>query len=316
MRGGAAVGSARGGGGEGRAGRGEDEGEEAERGRDEWGGASGGGGLGAWEAVSGWRGHGVSVRGERVKRGGGVRSMDTRRGGLRRRSEGVAYNHQGQRVGGHVALGEKRLCWPLTWAKAPMTRADRAGAAAPRAAPDAAARAGRVAMRADAGYFAGSWPAPPTTRTSSSRSARSGSRRVAAAGRDRRRCLARRDRHGQCEVACGVLPGLGTANTRLLIRRVTLDPTQVSADPRSRRRAPCTRTSETCCSRSWRSSQPIYAYSFILTNLDVSSRIRRPPWSTGTDTAPRWRTSSATASSAPLSGTSPPANPQVNLAWM
>jgi hypothetical protein len=49
-----------------------------------------------------------------------------------------------------------RSCWPLTWATAPMTRAT---------APDllrralaclaAAARAGRVAIRADAGYFAG-----------------------------------------------------------------------------------------------------------------------------------------------------------------
>ena len=37
-----------------------------------------------------------------------------------------------------------------------MTRADRAGPAAPRAwMPAAAARAGRVAVRADAGYFAG-----------------------------------------------------------------------------------------------------------------------------------------------------------------
>ena len=49
-----------------------------------------------------------------------------------RKKRGVAYNHQGQRVGRpHVA----------TWA-------------------------GRVALRADAGYFAGSWPAPPTRRAS------------------------------------------------------------------------------------------------------------------------------------------------------
>jgi hypothetical protein len=46
------------------------------------------------------------------------------------------------------------------------------------------------------------------------------------------------------------------ADTRLLVRRVALDPAQVSADPKSRRRRTCTRTSAPCRSPSWRSSPP------------------------------------------------------------
>ena len=99
-----------------------------------------------------------------------------------RKKRGVAYNHQGQRVGlPHVAA----------WAETEIVLAADLGDGTddPRAtAPDllrralgalpAAARAsGRVAMRADAGYFAGSWPAPPTRRASASRSGPSGSRR-------------------------------------------------------------------------------------------------------------------------------------------
>ena len=45
-------------------------------------------------------------------------------------------------------------------------------------------------------------------------------------------------------------------------------------------------------------------------------RRRQSPWSTGTGTAPRSRTCSATASSALLSGTSPVVIPRVNTAWM
>jgi hypothetical protein len=49
-------------------------------------------------------------------------------------------------------------------------------------------------------------------------------------------------------------PDWWPAATRLLIRRVALDVSagQVSADPRARRRRPCTPTSERCRSTSWR----------------------------------------------------------------
>jgi hypothetical protein len=98
------------------------------------------------------------------------------------KKRGVAYNHQGQRVGRpHVAI----------WAETQTVLAAdlgsgtddvRAGAAgllrrALAALPAAARALGQVALRAGAGYFAGRWPAPPATSTLISRSARSGSRR-------------------------------------------------------------------------------------------------------------------------------------------
>ena len=98
-----------------------------------------------------------------------------------RHKRGVAFNHQGQRVGRpHVA----------TWADtATVLAADLlAGNEDPRrdapallrralAALPTAARAGRIRLRADAGYFAGSWPAPPCSPRSSSPSGRGGSPR-------------------------------------------------------------------------------------------------------------------------------------------
>ena len=76
-----------------------------------------------------------------------------------RKKRGVAYNHQGQRVGRRTwRPGPRpRSCWPLTWATAPMTRG-RPGriCCAGRWPPCRGGRvSGRVAMRADAGYFAG-----------------------------------------------------------------------------------------------------------------------------------------------------------------
>ena len=106
------------------------------------------------------------------------------------------------------------------------------------------------------------------------------------------------------------------ANTALLVRRVALDPAQVSADPRSRRR----RTLQPRAS----GALPIprarqgRCHLRLLVHRDQPGRVQpgpgRPLWSTGTGTAPRWRTSSATASSAPRCGTS--GYPQVNMAWM
>ena len=98
-----------------------------------------------------------------------------------RKKRGVAYNHQGQRVGPHVA----------TWAETETVLAADLGDGTddPRAtAPDLLRRALAAlpaAARASGGWRCaptrgtspGSWPAPPTTRTSPSRSAPSGSRR-------------------------------------------------------------------------------------------------------------------------------------------
>ena len=160
-----------------------------------------------------------------------------------RKKRGVAYNHQGQRVSGpHVAA----------WAEAEIVLAADLGDGTddPRATgPDllrralaalpAAARAcGRVAMRADAGYFAGQL----------ARAAHDakigfaiGAKRIAPLWRllagiaedDWHDAI---DMNGAQVAVAEYCPDWWPADTRLLIRRVLLDPAQVSADPRSRRR--------------------------------------------------------------------------------
>ena len=160
-----------------------------------------------------------------------------------RKKRGVAYNHQGQRVGRpHVAA----------WAETEIVLAADLGDGTddPRAtAPDLLRRAlgcparggpGRAGWRCapTPGTSPGSWPAPPTTRTSPSRSAPSGSRRCGgcwpASPSDAWHDAIEMD-NAQVAVA-EYCPDWWPADTRLLIRRVALDPEQVSADPRSRRR--------------------------------------------------------------------------------
>ena len=195
-----------------------------------------------------------------------------------RKKRGVAYNHQGQRVGRpHVAA----------WAETEIVLAADLGDGTddPRAtAPDllrralaalpAAARAsGRVAMRADAGYFAGQL----------ARAAHDahiafaiGAKRIAPLWRllagiadDAWHDAIDMD-NAQVAVA-EYCPDWWPADTRLLIRRVALDPAQVSADPRSRRRRTLHPDQRALPFDELAGAGAIYAYSFILTNLDVSS---------------------------------------------
>ena len=63
----------------------------------------------------------------------------------------------------------------------------------------------------------------------------------------------------------------GPPDTRLLIRRVALDPAQVSADPRSRRRRTLHPDQRALPFPELAQQPAVYAYSFILTNLDVST---------------------------------------------
>jgi Transposase DDE domain group 1 len=159
-----------------------------------------------------------------------------------REKRGVAYNHQGQRVGRpHVAA----------WAETEIVLAADLGDGTddPRAtAPDllrralgclpAAARAGRVAVRADAGYFAGRLArAAHDTHIALA----IGARRIAPPWRllagladDAWHDAIEMD-NAQVAVA-EYCPDWWPADTRLLVRRVALEPEQVSADPRSRRR--------------------------------------------------------------------------------
>jgi hypothetical protein len=195
-----------------------------------------------------------------------------------RRKRGVAYNYQGQRAGRpHVAA----------WAETEIVLAADLGAGTddPRAtAPDLLrralaalperARAGeRVALRADAGYFAGAL----------ARAAHDehiffaiGAKRIAplwrlldGIGEDGWRDAIDMD-NAQVAVA-GYCPDWWPATTRLLIRRARLDPGQVSADPRSRRRRTLHPGQRALPIAELAGADAIYAYSFILTNLDVSA---------------------------------------------
>ena len=160
-----------------------------------------------------------------------------------RKKRGVAYNHQGQRVGRpHVAA----------WAETEIVLAADLGDGTddPRAtAPDllrralaalpAAARAsGRVAMRADAGYFAGQLA---RAAHDAHISFAIGAKRIAPLWR-LLAGIAEDDWHDAIDMdgaqvaVAEYCPDWWPASTRLLIRRVLLDPAQVSADPRSRRR--------------------------------------------------------------------------------
>ena len=160
-----------------------------------------------------------------------------------RKKRGVAYNHQGQRVGRpHVAA----------WAESEVVLAADLGDGTddPRAtAPDLLRRAlgclpeqarasGRVAMRADAGYFAG---ALARAAHDEHISFAIGAKRIAPLWR-LLAGLAEDHWHDAIEMdnaqvaVAEYCPDWWPADTRLLIRRVALEPGQVSADPRSRRR--------------------------------------------------------------------------------
>jgi len=238
------------------------------------------------------------------------------------RKRGVAYNHQGQRVGRpHVAA----------WAEAETVLAADLGDGTddPRAtAPDLLrralgclperARAGRVAMRADAGYFAGQL----------ARAAHDahigfaiGARRIAPLWRllagiaDDAWHEAIEMDNAQVAVA-QYCPDWWPANTALLIRRVLLDPEQISPDPRSRRRRTLHPDQRALPFPELASAGAIYAYSFILTNLDVSV----PDKAAAVEHWYRHRTTVENIFRDGKLGAAlrhlPSGYPQVNMAWM
>ena len=213
------------------------------------------------------------------------------------------------------------MSWPPTWATAPMTRAR------PRriccAAPWPACRSGhglRAGWRCapTPATSPGSWPAPPTTSTSASRSAPSGSRRCGGCwpgsprttGTTRPAWTAPRSR-SRSTARTG-----GRRTRRLLVRRVLLDPAQVSADPRSRRRRTLHPDQRALPFPELARAGAIYAYSFILTSLDVSSpdkAIAAEHWYRHRTTVENiFRDSKLGAALRHL----PSGYPQVNLAWM
>jgi hypothetical protein len=238
------------------------------------------------------------------------------------KKRGVAYNHQGQRVGRpHVAA----------WAETEIVLAADLGDGTddPRAtAPDLLRRAlaalpaaawapGRVALRADAGYFAGQL----------ARAAHEekiafaiGAKRIAPLWR-LLAGIAEDAWHDAIEMdgaqvaVAEYCPDWWPADTRLLIRRVALDPAQVSADPRSRRRT--LHPDQRALPFPELAQQPaVYACSFILTNLDVSTpsqAVAAEHWYRHRTTVENlFRDSKLGAALRHL----PSGYPQVNLAWM
>jgi Transposase DDE domain group 1 len=239
-----------------------------------------------------------------------------------RKKRGVAYNHQGQRVGRpHVAA----------WAETEIVLAADLGDGTddPRAtAPDLLrralgclppqVRAGRMAMRADAGYFAGQL----------ARAAHEekiafaiGAKRIAPlwrllAGIAEDAWHEAIEMDGAQVAVAEYGPDWWPANTRLLIRRVLLDPEQVSADPRSRRRRTLHPDQRALPIPELAAQPAVYAYSFIVTNLDVSApdkAIAAEHWYRHRTTVENlFRDSKPGAALRHL----PSGYPQVNTAWM
>jgi hypothetical protein len=239
-----------------------------------------------------------------------------------RKKRGVAYNHQGQRVGRpHVAA----------WAETEIVLAADLGDGTddPRATapgllrralaglPERARASGRVAMRADAGYFAGQLARAAHVEKIAFAI---GAKRIAPLWRllDG---IAEDNWHDAIEMdnaqvaVAEYCPDWWPANTRLLIRRVLLDPAQVSADPRSRRRRTL-HPGQRALPLPELAGTAIYAYSFIVTNLDVSTpdkAVAAEHWYRHRTTVENiFRDSKLGAALRHL----PSGYPQVNTAWM
>jgi hypothetical protein len=196
-----------------------------------------------------------------------------------RRKRGVAFNHQGQRVGRpHVA----------TWAEtATVLAADlmsgrddprpHAGALLRRALAGlpAAARAGRIRLRADAGYFAGELARAALL---AGVEFAIGAKRIAPLWRildgvAETAWTDAIDMSGAQVAVAEYCPDWWPAATRLLIRRVRLDVDagQVSADARSRRRRTLHPDQRALPLEELAGADAVYGYSFVVTNLDVST---------------------------------------------
>lgn len=238
-----------------------------------------------------------------------------------RHKRGVAYNYQGQRCGRpHVA----------TWAEtATVLAADlMAGNEDPRghagellnralAALPAPARAGRVLLRADAGYFAGQLARAALF---AGVEFAIGAKRIAPlwrllGGVAETDWVDAIDMHGAQVAVAEYCPDWWPATTRLLIRRVRLSPDQVSADPRSRRRRTLS-PAQRALPITELADLAVYAYSFVVTNLDVST----PDKAAAVEHWYRHRTQVENVFRDAKLGAAlrhlPSGYPQVNRAWM
>jgi len=199
------------------------------------------------------------------------------------KKRGVAYTYQGQRAGRpHVAawaeteipLAADLLAGDQDPRSSAVALLGRALAALPQQVRDGARKAGRkIALRADAGYFAGDLARAAAghgmTFAIGAKRITSMWRALAGIAED-----AWRDATGMDGAQVAVSPYKPAEwpdGTALLIRRVKLDPDQVSADPRSRRRRTLHPDQRALPFPELEQEPAIYAYSFICTNLDVST---------------------------------------------
>ena len=240
-----------------------------------------------------------------------------------RKKRGVAYNHQGQRVGRpHVA----------TWAETEIVLAADLGDGTddPRAtAPDLLRRALASLPQRGAGFGPGGTARRRRVlRRALARAAHEahigfaiGAKRIAPLWR-LLAGIAEDDWHDAIDMDSAQVavaeycPDWWPANTALLVRRVLLDPEQVSADPRSRRRRTLHPDQRALPFPELARAGAIYAYSFILTSLDVSS----PDKAAAVEHWYRHRTTVENIFRDSKLGAAlrhlPSGYPQVNLAWM
>lgn len=198
-----------------------------------------------------------------------------------RLKRGVAYNHTGQRVGRpHVAIWAETstvlAAELMAGDEDPRPRAGtllhRALAALPAQTREVQTQ---VRLRADAGYFAGELA---RAALGAGVEFAIGAKRIAPLWRtlggiaesDWTDAI---DMTGAAVAVADYIPDWWPANTHLLIRRVRLDVAagQVSTDPRSRRRRTLAPEQRMLPLVELAGADAVYAYSFILTNLDVST---------------------------------------------
>jgi hypothetical protein len=187
-----------------------------------------------------------------------------------RKKDGAAFNYEGRRVG---------RAHPATWAEAGVVLAADLGSGtddprpqAPglitRAVANLPAGLGRPRVRCDAGYFDakvahGALAAGADFAIAAKRSTATW-RAVAAV--DPSSWFDCWDMPGAQVAECDYRPAGWPAGTRCVVRRVRIDPGEVRADPRSRRRRTI-RPDQLALALEGQATE-VYAYSFILTNID------------------------------------------------
>jgi len=194
-----------------------------------------------------------------------------------RQKRGVAYNYQGQRCGRpHVAVwAEMQTCLSAEL----FSGADDPRASAPDmflralAALPCGVRGGRVRLRADTGYFDGK-----LARVAFQEGVEFaiGAKRIAPlwrllSGVSETDWTDAVGMQGAQVAVASYRPAWWPARTEILIRRVRLDISQVSADCRSRRRRTLHADQRALPLGELAEAGEIYAYSFVCTNIDVST---------------------------------------------